>query len=112
MVAGEALAETASPRMTNSHSPFHLMPGQDLAHLGDEFGLADFGLRLGLPLQIFLAILDLGEPGAKDQILDLYLAARLFVGALHDRARRVTAVGIFHLLAERVLGIAEIELGA
>ena len=37
---------------------------------------------------------------------------RLFVGALDDGARAAAAVGVFHLLAEIVLGVAEIELGA
>src|SRR6185312_9284364 len=93
-------------------APLHLMAGEDLAHGFDQFALIDFGLRLGPALQIFLAILDGGEPRAEDQVLDLHLAPGLLVRALHDRARRAAAVGIFHLLAEAVLGIAEIELGA
>src|SRR5690348_2991100 len=92
-------------------SPLHVMPRQNFLHGLDQHALVDLGLGLALPLQIFLAVLDLGEPRAKDQILDLHLAPRLLVRALHDRARRIAAVGIFHLLADRVLGIAEIELG-
>ena len=47
-----------------------------------------------------------------DQVLDLHLAFGLLVGALDHRARRAALVGVFHLLADAVLGIAEIELGA
>ena len=49
---------------------------------------------------------------AEDQILDLHLALRLFVTALNDRARRAALVGVFQLLADAVLRIAEIKLGA
>ena len=49
---------------------------------------------------------------AEDQVLDLHLALRLLVAALDDGAGRAALVGVFHLLADTVLRIAEIELGA
>src|SRR5260370_1332425 len=48
--------------------------------------------------------------GADDQVLDLPLAALLFVRALDNDARAAAAVGVLHLRAE--LAGAEIELGA
>ncbi len=53
-----------------------------------------------------------GELRADGEILDLHFAARLLVAALDDGAGRVALVGIFQLLAEIVLRIAEIKLGA
>ena len=50
--------------------------------------------------------------GAQDQVLDLHFAFRLLVAALDDDAGAVALVGIFHLLADIVLRIAEIQLGA
>ena len=41
------------------------MPGEDFPHGIDKLALIHLGLGLGLPLQIFLAVLDLGEPGAE-----------------------------------------------
>ena len=67
-------------------------------------------LRLGLLLQVLLAVLDRGERGAEHQILDLHLALGLLVAALDDDARRAAAVGIFHLRLHA--GLAEIKLGA
>src|SRR3990170_6961580 len=63
----------------------------------DHAGLGHGELRLGLLLQIFVAVLDRGERGAKDQVLDLHLAVGLLVAALDDDARAAALVGIFHL---------------
>src|SRR5258705_6381799 len=88
------------------------MAGEDLSDLVDEIGLIDHVLRLGLLLQIFLAVLDVGQASAEDQILDLDFPVGLLVAALNDRAGRIAPVGVFHLLAEAVLGISKIKLGA
>ena len=63
-------------------SPLHVMARQHLAHSSTSLVLIDLVLRLGLLLQIFLAVLDLGQAGAEDQILDLDLAIGLLVRAL------------------------------
>src|SRR5690242_6691549 len=47
------------------------MASENLPHGIDELRSIDLVLRLGMPLEIFLAILDFGETAAKDQILDL-----------------------------------------
>src|SRR6266545_7609970 len=88
------------------------MASQHLAHGIDEPVLVDLVLSLGLFLQIFFAVLDLGKPRTKDEILDLDLAVRPFVRTLDDRAGRVSPVGIFHLLANAVFWISKIQLGA
>src|SRR4029450_11323278 len=88
------------------------MPGEQFAHSVDELRFRDRELRFRLFLQVFLAVLRIGQLGAKDEVLDLDLAARLFVAPLDDRARRAAFVGVFELSAQIVLGIAEIELGA
>src|SRR5262245_61764040 len=51
-----------------------------------------------------------GRSGAFDEILDLHLAFLALVAALDDDARRVPAIGIFHLRLHA--GRAEIDLGA
>src|SRR5215216_3592044 len=88
------------------------MARQHFAHGIDEPVLVDLILRLGLFLQILFAVLDLGKPRTKDEILDLDLAIRPFVRSLDDRAGRVSPVGIFHLLANAVFWISKIQLGA
>jgi hypothetical protein len=45
-------------------APPHVMAREDCLHSLDKSVLVGLGLRLGLPLQIFLAILDLGQPRA------------------------------------------------
>src|SRR5262245_18276569 len=55
---------------------------------------------------------ELGELGAEDQILAGDLAVGLLVAALVDGARRTALVGVFELLADSMLRIAEIKLGA
>src|SRR4051794_39908844 len=92
--------------------PLHVMAGEGLLFLIDQVAPVDDVLGLGLFFQIFLAIPDLGQAGTQDQILDLDFPVGLLVRALNDRAGRVAAVGVFHLLAEAVLGIAKIKLGA
>src|SRR6478735_4593648 len=92
--------------------PLHVMARQHFAHGIDEPGLVDLVLGLGLLLQILFAVLDLGKTGAKDEILDLDLAVCPFVRPLDDRAGRVSPVGIFHLLANAVFWISEIQLGS
>ena len=87
------------------------MARQDFAHGIDELVLVDLVLRLGLLLQILFAILDLGKPRTKDQILDLDLAVRPFVRPLDDRAGRVAPVGVLHLLANAVFWISQVQLG-
>ena len=84
--------------------------GRNFAHRGDEIGLGHGELRLGLLLQIFVAVLDGGEGGAKREVLDLHFAFSLLVAALDDDARRGALVGIFHLRLHA--GLAEIKLGA
>src|SRR3954471_16082369 len=88
------------------------MARQHFAHGIDELALIDLVLGLGLLLQILFAVLDLGKPRAKDEILDLDLAVRTLIRPLDDRARRVSPVGIFHLLANAVFWISKIQLGA
>src|SRR5579883_3083263 len=88
-----------------------VVPRQDLAHGLDQLRLRHRELRLGLLLQIVVAILGQpGDLGAEDQVLDLHLALRLLVGALDHHARRPAFVGIFHLRTE--LARPEIKLGA
>ena len=86
------------------------MAGENLPNPFDKLRFGHGELRLGLLLQIFLAVLDGGERGAEDQILDLHLAFRLLVAALDDDARRAAPIGIFHLRLHA--GLAEIKLGA
>src|SRR5438105_14266228 len=93
-------------------SPLYVMALQHFAHGIDELALVDLVLCLGLFLQILFAVLDLGKPRSKDEILDLDLAIRPFVRPLYDRAGRVSPVGIFHLLANAVFWISMIQLGA
>ena len=71
-------------------------------------------LRLGLPLQVRLAIglLQLGQFGSRDQIPDQHLALGLLVGTLNHRTRAAAAVGVAKLLTEVVVGTAKIKLGA
>src|SRR5215213_3662180 len=88
------------------------MARQHFAHGLDELVLVDLVLRLGLFLQVLFAVLDLGKPRTKDQILDLDLAVCPLVRPLDDRAGRVSPVGIFHLLANAVFWISKIQLGA
>src|SRR5437879_8303218 len=59
--------------------PLHVMARQHLADLVDEAGFIDHVLGLGLLLQIFLAVLDVGQAGAEDQILDLDFPVGLLV---------------------------------
>src|SRR6478736_7221263 len=92
-------------------SPLYVMAAQDFAHLGDEVGFAARELRRAALAPLLVGGDRGGGLGAFDQILDLQLAARLFIRALDDHARAVAAVGIFELVAH-VLGIAEIELGS
>src|SRR4051794_13218250 len=92
-------------------APFHLMARQHFSHLGDKLIFAARKLR-GAALSPFLIGGDRsGGLGALDQVLDLHLAARLFITALDDHARRIALVGVFELVAH-VLRIAEIKLGA
>src|SRR4051812_10007034 len=88
------------------------MAREHFAHGIDELALVDLVLGLGLLLQILFAVLDLGKPRAKDEVLDLDLAVRPFVRPLNDRARRVAPVSIFHLLANAVLWISKVHFGA
>jgi len=86
------------------------MAGENLPNPFDKLRFGHGELRLGLLLQIFLAVLDGGERGAEDQILDLHLALGLLVVALDDDARRAATIGLFHLRLHA--GLAEIKLGA
>src|SRR5436190_21186586 len=72
---------------------------EDAAHGLDEVGFGDGELRLGLLLQIFVAILDRGERGTQDQVLDGDFAFGLLVATLDDDARGAALVGIFGLRA-------------
>src|SRR5262245_36594985 len=45
-------------------SPLHVMPCQYFLHGLDQRDFVNLGLGFALPLQIFLAVLDLGQPGA------------------------------------------------
>src|SRR5580704_1367013 len=91
-----------------------LVAGQHGADGFDQLRLRHRALRLGLLLQMLLAaFFELGELGADDEVFDYDLWASgivLFVGALDDDARRVAAVGVFHLWAE--FARTEIKLGA
>src|SRR3989337_2944531 len=82
---------------------------QNFANGIDHAGFGHGELCLGLLFQIVVAVLDGSERGAKDQVLDLHLAADLLVAALDDDARAAALVGIFHLRLHAV--IAEIKLG-
>src|SRR5438132_10090784 len=94
-----------------SNSPLHVMARQHFAHTSDDLAFGAGKLRRPR-LAPFLVGGDRSRrPGALDQILDLHLAARLFVRTLDDDAGRVAAVGIFQLVAH-VLWIAEVKLGA
>ena len=66
--------------------PSDVMPREQFTHSFHELFLRYRELRLGLLLQIFLAVLDGGERGAEDQVLDLDFALGLLVAALDDRA--------------------------
>src|SRR5690349_17500731 len=70
--------ESKLPR-TPALIPLHAVTRQHLAHRLDELVLRYRELRLGLLLQIFVAVLGLVERGAEDQILDLHLALLLLV---------------------------------
>src|ERR1700675_3311595 len=83
---------------------------EDATHRLDEVGFGDGELRLGLLLQIFVAVLDGSERGTEDQVLDGDLALGALIAALDDDARAAASVGIFHLRLHARL--AEIELGA
>ena len=83
---------------------------EQAAHGLDHCRFLDDELRLGLLLQVFVAVLGRGQCCAQDQVLDLDFAARLLVAALNDGARRVPLVGVFELRSDIVFQIAEIEL--
>src|SRR6266853_5481432 len=87
------------------------MTREDFAHLGDNFFFLARKLRRTALAPFLIGGNRGGGLGALDQILDLHLAARLFIAALNDHARRIAPVGIFELVAH-VFGIAEIQLGA
>src|SRR5580658_2888540 len=87
------------------------MSRQHLAHGLDQLALRHSELRLGLLLQIVVAVLaQSGDLGTEHEVLDLHLALGLLVRTLDDDARRVALVGVFHLRPE--LALAEIELSA
>src|SRR5689334_14479310 len=85
---------------------------EQFAYSLDQRVFLDRKLRLGLFLQIFLAVLDLAERGTESQILDLNLAARLLITALNDRAGRAAPVSIFELCPDIVFRVAQVKLGA
>src|SRR5215469_6286188 len=75
--------------------------GEHFAHRIDQLRLWNGALGLRLLLQmLFAALFRFRQFGADDQILDGDFAARFFVGALDDDARRIAPVGIFHLQTE------------
>src|SRR4051794_27193762 len=98
------------PRQRAS-SPLHFMTRQHLAYFGDDLILVAGKLRGARFAPLLMRGDRGGRLGAFDQILDLHLAARFFIRALDDDARRVAPVGIFQLVAH-VFGIAEIKLRA
>src|SRR3990172_12328927 len=80
----------------------------------DHAGVGHGELRLGLLLQIFVAVLDRREIGAKDQILDGDLWAIWVISlglTLNDDARCTSLIGILYLRSH-LGGLAEIKLGA
>src|SRR3974390_3367831 len=87
--------------------------GEQLAHFLDQPVFFHRELRLGLLLEIILALgrraCDLSP---NDQVLDQHLAPRLLVRALDYRAWASAPVGVLHLLAKAMLRIAEIKFGA
>ena len=88
------------------------MPCKQFPHGVDQSRFSDRELRVSLLLQIFLAVLGIGEGGAKDEILDLDLSTRLLVATLDNGAGCAALVGVFELSAEIVLGIAEVKFCA
>src|SRR5262245_48026574 len=73
-------------------TPLHVMPDKNFPYRIDQLARIDLGLRLGLPLQVFVTILGVGKTGAENEVLDQDLALRPFVRTLHDGARRIAAV--------------------
>jgi len=61
------------------HRLGQLVPGEQFAHGVDELRFRDRELRLGLFLQVLLAVLCIGQLGPKDEVLYLNLAARFLV---------------------------------
>src|SRR5262245_58222832 len=103
------LKVTSSPSSGNRSAQLVLC--EQAAHGLDQRCFLDGELRLGLLLQIFVAVLGRGQCCSQDQVLDLDFAARFLVAALNDGARRVPLVGVFELRPDIVFRIAEIELG-
>src|SRR5215475_4322425 len=79
-------------------APLHVMACENFADGLNELVLVDQHLRVSLLLEVLAAILDRGQSCTENEILDLNLAAGLLVGALDQRARRITTIGVFHLL--------------
>jgi len=73
---------------------------EQAAHGLDQCCLFDGELRLGLLLQVFIAVLGRGERGPQNQVLDLDFAARFLVAALNDGTRRPALVGVLELCAD------------
>ena len=78
------------------------MPREQLANFLDQTLFIDQELRFRLLLEVFIAVLDVAEPGTEDQVLDLNLLGGLLVAALDDGAGAAALVGIFELGAEIV----------
>src|SRR5262249_51994460 len=90
--------------------PPHLVPCQNLAHGVDELVLGDRELRVGLFLQVVLAVLaQAGDLGGEDEVLDLDFTLGFFVSSLDHDAGTAALVGVFHLRAE--FAVTQIELG-
>src|ERR1700694_3972717 len=87
------------------------MPRQYFAYFGDDLVFPARKLRRTSLAPFLIGGNRGGSLGAVDQILDLYLAARLLIAALNDHTRRIAPVGVFELVAH-VFGIAEIQFGA
>src|SRR5712692_750936 len=76
--------------------PLHLMPRQNFAHRVDELVLGHGELRLGLLLQVVVAVL--AQPrdlGAENEVLDLDFTLGFFIAALDHDARAAALVGVF-----------------
>src|SRR4029079_5391975 len=83
------------------------------AHRIDQLRFRHGALCLRLRLQVLAAArVRSCEFAAEREVLDGDLAFGLLVRTLDHRARRVALVGVFELLADAVLGVAEIKLGA